>query len=708
MVRPIARSWSLWLALCLSLCHSSAAWSAEQSIARIWNERALAAIRVDTPHPPAQARNLFGFSICMYDAWAAYDPVAVGYIHRGKHTAADVAAARREAISYAVYRLMRERHVYSRTAASTLAADDALMTSLGYSTSNQSRDTSTPAGVGNAIFDAVSLWFSNDGSRQTNGTPYPLANPPIAYPDFPSFQGGYVYINPALATDRPGISNGAGQTIVDVNRWQRLQLVNAVDQNGFPQGPIQNYLGAQWLGVRPFALARTDSTRPWIDPGPPPYFGGATHAQFVKEVVATITAGTHLTPDDGAIIDVSPGANGNNSLEFTGDYGDGDFEIFDRRGHTNNPVTGLPYTPNLVKRGDYARVLAEFWADGPNSETPPGHWNVLANNLSDHPLLEKRIGGKGPVVDDLEWDVKLYFALNAATHDAACAAWATKRAYDGWRPMSAIRYLAGLGQSSDPSLPSFNANGLPLIPDQIELVTAASVTSGRHAGLTPGKIAVRSWPGPPANPLTQYSGVKWIHGDAWIPYQRTNFVTPPFPGYISGHSTFSRSAAELLAGFTGSPYFPGGLGTYTNYVLGFESGPSAPMTLQWATYFDAADEAGISRIWGGIHPPIDNFVGRRVGSQVGKAVWALVQSYWDGSVTNTPIRITRLDSGQCEVRFSTLRGFSYQLQSTIALDHPFADEPPGINQPFDVLTIARTNAFADPRKFFRVVTLLEP
>ena len=82
------------------------------SVARVWDERALAAIRVDTPHPPAQARNLFSLSVCMWDAWAAYDTNgAVGFVYRGKHTAADVAAARNEAISYAAYRMLKERHV---------------------------------------------------------------------------------------------------------------------------------------------------------------------------------------------------------------------------------------------------------------------------------------------------------------------------------------------------------------------------------------------------------------------------------------------------------------------------------------------------------------------------------------------------------------------------------------------------------------------
>jgi len=388
--------------LLLSGCLSSYAGSSN-SIARVWNERALAAIRVDTPHPPAQARNYFGFSVCMYDAWAAYDPIAVGYIYRGKHTAPDIAAARSNAISYAVYRLMKERHAYSRTAGTTLAADDALMTSLGYDVNDQSRDTSTPTGVGNTIYDAVSAWFNNDGSRQTNGTPYPRVNPPVAYPDYPVNQGGYTYTNPPLATAYPGVTDGLvpPHTVVDINHWQRLQIPDPLDQHGFPAGPIQTYLGAQWLGVRPFALSRTDNTRPWIDPGPPPYFGGATHAQFVREVVAVITADSQLTPDDGVTTDISPGAIGNNSLDFPGNYGDGSFQIYDGHGFALNPVTGQPYAPNIVKRGDYARVLAEFWADGPSSETPPGHWNVLANYVSDNPLLVKRIGGTGPVVDDL-------------------------------------------------------------------------------------------------------------------------------------------------------------------------------------------------------------------------------------------------------------------------------------------------------------------
>src|SRR6266516_1351241 len=132
-----------------------------QSIARDWDEQILVAIRMDTPHPPVQARNLFSLSVCMYDGWAAYDHVAIGYVYRGKHAAGDMAAARREAISYAAYRMLKERYTHSRSASNTLFALAAHMADLGYPTNVTTRDTSTPAGVGNSIYDAVSAWFIN-------------------------------------------------------------------------------------------------------------------------------------------------------------------------------------------------------------------------------------------------------------------------------------------------------------------------------------------------------------------------------------------------------------------------------------------------------------------------------------------------------------------------------------------------------------------
>jgi hypothetical protein len=117
------------------------------------------------------------------------------------------------------------------------------------------------------------------------------------------------------------------------------------------------------------------------------------------------------------------------------------------------------------------------------------------------------------------------------------------------------------------------------------------------------------------------------------------FVTPAFPGYTSGHSTFSRAAAEVLTRFTGSPYFPGGLGGYffpANEFLKFERGPSGDVALQWATYYDAADQAGQSRIWGGIHILADDFGGRRMGATIGANAYDTARTYWMAPPTRIP------------------------------------------------------------------------
>jgi len=267
-------------------------------------------------------------------------------------------------------------------------------------------------------------------------------------------------------------------------------------------------------------------------------------------------------------------------------------------------------------------VLAEFWADGPNSETPPGHWNVIANHVADDPRFERRLFGSGPVVDALSWDVHTYLALNGALHDAAIAAWELKRKYVTARPITLIRYMAEHGQRSEPNAVAYDPRGLPLIDGLSELITAESSAPGQrheHLARYVGEVAVRSWRGEPGNRIADVGGVGWIRGVDWIPYQRRTFVTPAFPGYVSGHSTFSRAAATVLSGITGSEYFPGGLGSYTfepGYLF-FERGPTENVSLEWATYFDAADQAGQSRVWGGIHVRFDDFDGRRIGALVG-------------------------------------------------------------------------------------------
>jgi len=151
-----------------------------------------------------------------------------------------------------------------------------------------------------------------------------------------------------------------------------------------------------------------------------------------------------------------------------------------------------------------------------------------------------------------------------------------------------------------------------------------------------GKIKFYSWRGPDyvADAETDYAGVGWILAEDWWPYQRPSFVTPPFAGYVSGHSTFSRSAAHVMTLLTGDEYFPGGMGEFhapKNEFLVFEEGPSVDLTLQWARYMDASDQCSLSRIWGGIHPPADDMPGRRIGDTVGPEAFHWAERYFNGT-----------------------------------------------------------------------------
>ena len=117
-------------------------------------------------------------------------------------------------------------------------------------------------------------------------------------------------------------------------------------------------------------------------------------------------------------------------------------------------------------------------------------------------------------------------------------------------------------------------------------------------------------------------------------------MTPPFAGYLSGHSTFSKAAAEVLTSLTGDAFFPGGMGTFDlvqNDFLVFEEGPTQNMTLQWATYRDASDQTSLSRIWGGIHPPIDDIKGRIIGEKIGIDSYNLAVAYFDGTLSTASL-----------------------------------------------------------------------
>lgn len=615
----------------------------QHSVARVWNEVLLKSIRGDFARPTVHARNLFHVSAAMYDAFAIYDELASTY-YLGKQlnqsncvvsnvkTPDDIQKAQETAICFAAYSLIIHRFDASPQRTLNLIRARQTLDSLGYDINFESIDYENDgaAALGNYIAKCYIEYGLQDGSNEQQ-----------AYNN--TF---YTPVNEPLDPSQPG-----NPDVVDPNRWQPLKLDEIIDQSGnLIDENITTALSPEWGNVWPFSFSATDKNiivkngnnySVYLDPGPPPLFDGAENELYKEGFEMVCLWSAHLSSNDNVLWDISPASMGNvtefpaNLTEYASLYNiydGGDFGT----GHAINPITNQTYESNIVNRGDFTRVLAEFWADGPDSETPPGHWFTILNYVNDHPLHINKFEGEGDTLSSLEWDVLSYFILGSAMHDAAVSTWSIKGYYDYTRPVSAIRYLADLGQCTDESLPNYHANGINLYEGYIELVKEDDILVGSNLENL-NKVKVKSWRGPEyiANPDFTTAGVGWILAENWWPYQRPSFVTPPFSGYVSGHSTFSAAAAEVLSLLTGSAYFPGGLGEFfiqKNEFLVFENGPSESFKLQWATYKDAANQSALSRIWGGIHPPADDIPGRKNGTIIGNKVFELAKKYYLGEI----------------------------------------------------------------------------
>ncbi len=242
--------------------------------------------------------------------------------------------------------------------------------------------------------------------------------------------------------------------------------------------------------------------------------------------------------------------------------------MYPNKAYIEQAIEVVLYSALLTER---QKVIAEYWADGPSSELPPGHWALFAKTVSnrDHHGINK--------------DMKMFFSLTNAVLDASITTWDAKRSYDYVRPVTAIHYLF-----KGKKIPSWAGHGL---------------------------------------------GTKLINGEDWRPYQASTVVTPPFSEYYSGHSTFSAACAEVLKRFTGSDYF-GHSVTIAAGSSAVEPGlvPAAPVTLSWSTFSAAADEAGMSRRYGGIHFIDGDVSGRVVGRKVGKQAFEKAQKYINGTI----------------------------------------------------------------------------
>lgn len=649
------------IGICLFLITFNTITYSQNSVARDWNEALLDAIRNDFARPTVHARNLFHSALIMYDSWAIFNEDASSIVlgknfkgfnceFNGIAIPLDIEAARHEMMSFAMLRLLNHRFSNSPGAQISLPAFQARFESYGYDTSFNSIDYSDGsfAALGNYLASKIIEFGHQDGANELGGYAnqfYTPTNAPIILD---------------LYEDND---------MINPNRWQPLAFNFFIDQSGntFPQ-ETPDFLSPEWGQVTPFSLKSSDlqirntdfECYVYNDPGAPVYIQNSLQENGIDDpykwhfaLVASWSAQLDPNPansEDDPVIDISPKSIGNIDIsEYPNTFED--YKTFYNftnggdlgNGRPLNPLTGQPYASQMVKRSDYARVLAEFWADGPDSETPPGHWFTILNYVSDNPATMKDFGGQGTLVSDLEWDVKSYLTLGGAMHDAAINTWGIKGYYDYIRPISAIRYMCSKGQSSDNTSPegmaSYDPHGIPLIPGNIEIITTEDPLYAEDPN-TLNKVKIRAWKGPDfiSNPETDVAGVDWVLGTHWWPYQRGTFVSPPFAGYVSGHSTFSRAAAEVLTLITGTEFFPGGIGTFDitkNEFLVFENGPSENLTLQWATYRDASDQTSLSRIWGGIHPPIDDIRGRLIGERIGKQAFNLASQYFNGALSVT-------------------------------------------------------------------------
>ena len=234
--------------------------------------------------------------------------------------------------------------------------------------------------------------------------------------------------------------------------------------------------------------------------------------------------------------------------------------------YKNNVDLVLKYSRELTPE---RKLIVEYWADGPESEFPPGHWGLFAQHVSDR---DKNSIGK---------DAKMFFAMHNASFDAGIAAWHLKRKFEGVRPITAVRFFKQ-GQS------------------------------------------IMAWGGP-GRPIEA------IQGEKWIAYNPGSNPTPAFPGYVSGHSTFSSASATVLQLFTGSDRFDYKVTIPANFGRVEPGVPAVPTVISYKKFSDAVYDAGMSRLYGGIHFKDDNTAGQLVGNAVGQLAYAKAKTLFNGS-----------------------------------------------------------------------------
>ncbi|MEM9569176.1 MAG: vanadium-dependent haloperoxidase [Cyanobacteria bacterium P01_E01_bin.34] len=502
------------------------------TISVLWDIAVQQAIINEGTGPTIGSRASALVHTAMFDAWAAYDPVAIATQLGDDLQQPDLEntdANKNEATSYAAYRVLVE--IFPEQS----SIFDLLMAELGYDPANQTTDVSTAAGIGNVSAEALMTVRRSDGSNQSNG-----------------------YVNSSDYTSVNTIQNR-----VDITKWTRERVpIDAPSDSEADR--IQDFLTPQWGQVIPFALDEGSQYRPTA---PQPFFTDEYAGGLLNIEEQTI-----LLPD-GSVMDVVPNLVG---------------EII-------NPEF-IAQAERVVDASatltDEQKLIAEFWEDGGGTSFPPGTWMTFGQFMSARDN------------HDLDTDIQLFFTLGNAVFDAGIGTWEAKAFYDYVRPVRAIRDLGSLGLIGE------------LGTDEI---------TGERG------YVIDAWAGPGL-------GTESILAENFLTYQTPGSdPSPPFAEYTSGHSAFSAAGAEVLKLFSGSDVF----GAEVSFQTGesrFEPAitPIEPVTLSWDTFSEAADEAAISRIYGGIHFDEGDRNGRQLGRSVASDVYDRAQYFINGGRSVAP------------------------------------------------------------------------